>query len=254
MTAKKKARYYEEEDVWKFDPGHGDSVFELCFTEGSAGTARNDDARFEVWAHILRPNGPPKGPSLGPQLLLPEWQVRATFVQHKGRRALRSLCVEPAMTNGWSKTSTTNVPENGITASVLRQVPLRDMNAAIDAVLDYHRGGQGGETEPISQFGESKRGRPKNDDLKYAQYAKTYFSHSGSRQQIVDTANDFGIEASQMRNLLYRARKRGLLTSAGPGRAGGGPTDKALRILDAEKKRLRKSSSSARTNGPSHDR
>jgi hypothetical protein len=38
-----------------------------------------------------------------------------------------------------------------------------------------------------------------------------------------------------VRNYLFKARERSLLTSAGPGRAGGELTDKAKEILDGER-------------------
>jgi hypothetical protein len=42
-------------------------------------------------------------------------------------------------------------------------------------------------------------------------------------------------DLGQVRNYLFKARERSLLTSAGPGRAGGELTDKAKEILDGER-------------------
>lgn len=81
-----------------------------------------------------------------------------------------------------------------------------------------------GELEP------QRRGR---DDRAYAVVAANYVERVAARSPhpVEDVAAALFLSPSQVRNLLYEARRRDLLTRAGRGRAGGHLTDKARDLL-----------------------
>lgn len=75
-----------------------------------------------------------------------------------------------------------------------------------------------------------RRGR---DDREYAVVAARYVQAvaEASPHPVEDVAAALFLSPSQVRNLLYEARRRELLTRAGRGRAGGHLTDKARDLL-----------------------
>jgi hypothetical protein len=78
-----------------------------------------------------------------------------------------------------------------------------------------------------------RRGRP---DIEYARLARLYldFCHK-STTPMKDMAAHQGYTEHALRNLLYEARHRGLLTDAPKGRYGGELTDKAVHLLEEER-------------------
>ena len=85
-------------------------------------------------------------------------------------------------------------------------------------------------------FARRKRpGRAGRLDLEYARTAGAYVKHMRrSTTPLADLAGEMCLSASQVRSILYEARRRGLLTAAPKGRAGGELTEKALRLLEGE--------------------
>jgi transposase-like protein len=77
-----------------------------------------------------------------------------------------------------------------------------------------------------------RRGRP---DVFYAELAKQYVDllAEGSTPT-KDLAERLGYSASSIRDLIHQARRRGLLTRASKGLAGGELTENARRLLSIE--------------------
>lgn len=79
----------------------------------------------------------------------------------------------------------------------------------------------------------ARPGRRGRDDRFYAVLVRDYSGLvATSPTPVKELANKLGYSASQIRNLLYTARQRGLLTASEPGKAGGDETDKCREILD----------------------
>lgn len=77
-------------------------------------------------------------------------------------------------------------------------------------------------------------GRRGRGDVAYAAVAATYVGSLGAGRAVQLTASELGYSPSQVRNLLYEARRRGLLTDSPAGREGGELTDKARALLADE--------------------
>jgi hypothetical protein len=166
----------------------------------------------------------------------PEWTVDAKFVERDGHRILWSIRIRPA--GGWMKPGEHEISEGGLTAAVLRKVPLADLHAAIDDWISALRELEPGfDLGPLEGFKSHERVRGPSGDLKLAQYAEIYERHRGSRSQMRDAAVEAKLEPIQMRNYIYRARRRGLLTKTSAGRAGGDLTPRARSLLKRESER-----------------
>lgn len=145
---------------------------------------------------------------------------------------LRSLAVNPYE---WSDDVLEGMPE--LTSRLLRRVPLGEVQAVAARAITQL-------TERSHALGRwaqvlrdtprpGKRGRP---DRFYAELAADYCSQLGSSSTPVkDLADAVGYSESQIRNLLYEARRRDLLSSSPSGRAGGSLTTRARELLAAEK-------------------
>jgi hypothetical protein len=93
------------------------------------------------------------------------------------------------------------------------------------------------EQTPIAQI-ETDRWTPRKGDVRLAQTAKLYVEalQTGSKRPVADVQDQLAQEghrynATTIRTMLNRARKRGLLTPASKGRAGGDLTDEARKLL-----------------------
>jgi hypothetical protein len=81
-------------------------------------------------------------------------------------------------------------------------------------------------------FRESVPNETSRRDGEYAVLADEYVRRSlGSRTPVRDVATKYGLEATQVRDLLQEARRRDLLTRPGRGRAGGTLTDRGRNAL-----------------------
>jgi hypothetical protein len=77
-------------------------------------------------------------------------------------------------------------------------------------------------------------GRRGRDDLDYARVAAQYVALLHSQTPLKQLAEELRFNAKQVRNLLRKARDRGLLTEAPTGKAGGTLTPYALELLRAD--------------------
>lgn len=71
-------------------------------------------------------------------------------------------------------------------------------------------------------------------DKHYAEIAAKYVKALKLQHPVEAVAEATGMSPKAVRNVLYKARERDLLTSVGQGRAGGKLTDKAERLLAGE--------------------
>lgn len=81
-------------------------------------------------------------------------------------------------------------------------------------------------------------GRAGRDDLPYAEMAALYVEkqRTNAKTALKDLASEKAYSESRVRNILFTARQRELLTAAPAGKAGGELTDKALDILRHEER------------------
>jgi hypothetical protein len=129
--------------------------------------------------------------------------------------------------------------EGGITVDDLR---LLRLHQAAREILDHIRNEEASDLSwdaldvmPPREWATTLSKRPGQrgrNELDYALVAAKYVSHLGSHQPVVDVAKDLHLSTSQVRNILYQARRRGLLTGKDrQGKAGGDLTPKALELL-----------------------
>jgi hypothetical protein len=132
----------------------------------------------------------------------------------------------------------------GLTTHDLRGVRLGELYATVCQILEQGLQSEYAAGGPVPNppmppknwatvFHKTPRpGRGGRDDLWYAQLAAAYVA-IGSKTRVRDLAPRLHISESQLRNLLYETRRRGLLTSAPRGKAGGSLTEKAKELLDS---------------------
>ena len=136
--------------------------------------------------------------------------------------------------------------------AVLARRALADAKDVSQYMLDLLEGvpltRQDGSTAPFEMPGlhkfaavrwsDFKRpGRAGRSDLEYASLAREYVDETrvaGGRGAARRVANRHNLSVSQVRNLLYEAKRRKLKTGAAPGVAGGKLTEKALALLDGK--------------------
>lgn len=129
----------------------------------------------------------------------------------------------------------TEAPPPAVTSRLLRDLPLgaiaddlrnRLRAEGFDDVADYFR----------MASVERRPGRRRQPDEFYAQVAAAYIRalEAGSRSPARDIAEAESYSVSQVNNWIHEARRRELLTSAPPGRAGGELTVRARELLAKE--------------------
>ena len=118
-----------------------------------------------------------------------------------------------------------------ITSALLRKVP-------IERLIRLAQQGLPAEIAELPwrewvSIDPSRPGRPGRPDIEYAQIAETYVRIwlSGVPKPTEHLAEQVYLSPRQVRNVLGQARKRGLLTPAPRGKAGGELTDLAIEIL-----------------------
>lgn len=87
--------------------------------------------------------------------------------------------------------------------------------------------------ELASRWEKAANSRDRRGNTYYASVAAAYVELLADRAPVAALAKNLGVSASKVRNDLFAARERGLLTSTGQGRAGGELTDEAREILAA---------------------
>jgi hypothetical protein len=153
---------------------------------------------------------------------------------------------------------TAKVPRGGITARMVRAVrigehhrvasefisELRGQGGEPNIALDLIQGKAAGRMEVHSTF-EIKKTEPRSDvrprrrlakgrpEIFYAEMARAYVEElqAGSKRPIVDLAKRLRLDRSKVRDMIYAARRRGLLEGGSQGKKGGKLSDKAKRLL-----------------------
>lgn len=147
-----------------------------------------------------------------------------------GTRSLRSVPV--------------GLMQRAIRSEMERQA--RDANASADRlaevipagrpdlrqVITGQRGWAAAVRELVDDFGDRPRpGAAGRSDRHYAAIAAMYVDLLDQPRPVLAVAERSGLSEKSVRNLLFKARERGLLTSIGRGRAGGELTDAAKDLL-----------------------
>jgi hypothetical protein len=160
---------------------------------------------------------------------------------------LRLLPNEPGRKAGhWSADTLgarAPAPPGGLTADILRAVPIGEHRRLIENSLGEWKATLGKEffmrrdlgelVEVIAQDVAQRPGHEGRGDPFYARVAALYVARieEGNRRPIPQIARELGRTPAYVRNVLHDARQRGLLTKTQPGKAGGNLTAKARRLL-----------------------
>lgn len=154
-----------------------------------------------------------------------------------------------------------SVPAGGLTARLLRRVPLgreslelRDViekfraEGFTDQMVDRLLGQHGMSVRGFLRKAPSRPGRRGRDDVYYAELALQYRKaiDRNSTTPVLDVAKELEWSPAKVRDAIHDARRRGLLTSSGPGRPGGELTPKAQAVL---KDRLRRGTRGSEARG-----
>jgi hypothetical protein len=121
----------------------------------------------------------------------------------------------------------------GVTARLLRQLPIGAFVKEVLGLLQPERMPPGWRKALTEK--PRRPGRVGHDDAYYLPWAVEYDKRSRSKSPIADIAAAHGRKPEQVRDLIFRARRRGLLTDTEPGRAEGKLTAKARRLLEETK-------------------
>ena len=124
----------------------------------------------------------------------------------------------------------------GITLRLLRELNIGALEAAARMYLaqassEMLRRQLGEEWSEAAAARPGRRGRPPEW---YADFAREYdelVNRQGSRKPIDDLAARRQMDRTQVRNIIYKCRERGLLTGSGQGSSSGKLTAKARKIL-----------------------
>lgn len=130
-----------------------------------------------------------------------------------------------------------------MSSKTIRALPIGELLAASRKALSAQLGDRAGSsglrlislsTTRLAPFLEDARGRQPRDDVAYAGLALEYsfLVQDGDRTPAKTLAAQHGGVSGTWANRIAEARRRGLLTPVKPGEAGGGMTDKAMRLLN----------------------
>jgi hypothetical protein len=131
-------------------------------------------------------------------------------------------------------------PEGGLVTDDLRLIRLHEVarNLLVKITTgdesDWGNSPIGNPPMPPREWATSlakRPGRRGRDDYEYAQVARHYVALLGTATPLKHLADQLGFSASQVRNILYEARRRDLLTDAPKGKAGGTLTPYAYELL-----------------------
>lgn len=155
----------------------------------------------------------------------PDWVVQATFQSASHNPAIQSLAIRPY--RRWA-------PIAGLDTNIWRAVRLGDLQRKVwakvhteDVIkrLDIaHRRKADGRVP--------RRPRGGHNDLYYARWARRYVVARERPSPVQRLSKRHHLSVSQIRNILYEARQRELLTDSLKGKAGGDLTDKAIALLE----------------------
>ena len=142
-----------------------------------------------------------------------------------------SILTEPDSTHALGLETSGPAESEEITSTLLRKVP-------IGRLIRLAQQGLPAEIAELPwrewvSIDPSRPGRPGRPDIDYAQMAEMYVRvrHERVPKPTEHLAEQVYLSPSQVRNILGQARKRGLLTPAPRGKAGGELTELAIEIL-----------------------
>jgi hypothetical protein len=179
----------------------------------------------------------------------PDWVVTFVFGPTGDTAAIVVQPFDPSVPRDrWSTAAVHGIsePASPITVRLLRRLPIGQMERFAkswfrDLASGTNWGGDGpqphlAQSKPWSEVFEvslrpGRQGRP---DGFYANLARQYIERLGSGREVADLADSLGFSPSRIRDGLYEARRRDLLTAAPPGKAGGALTEKARELLARE--------------------
>jgi len=180
-----------------------------------------------------------------------DWSVAGIFVRDDEDLVLSELRILPNVAGPggeageWSRhpVDLAALPEGGMTARLLRKVPFEAL------IQDGHKHLQEMAAKgPPSSWAHrlnaepARPGRAGRGDRYYAAWASRYLAalERHPSAPIAELADKYDISRSSARDLVHKARERGLLTKRGQGRAGGALTEKGRVALEPSKKAAKK--------------
>lgn len=195
----------------------------------------SDKAIAQTWLRVVLPGG--------------EWVAAYRLTPQDGRYVVGEVRLFPNEPKGahpgqWSAERLGNdapVPPGGLPARLIRAVKVTDHLAYVAKITQKDQGARYGAAAQLAKQGfsdPSASGKRGYSDLFYARVAAQYvvLLDSGAskpirmlRKELADQGRHLS-EAS-VRDLVRRARDRGLLTKTHRGRAGGQLTQKAIALL-----------------------
>lgn len=191
---------------------------------------------------------------------LGNWRAAYRLMPHRGELVIAELRLFPRDSfpmrdvgqwsatflgmKAWDRLPPESTVANGITARLLRHVPLgADLTYATDVTEALRKRANRSlladlglpEQRPESRGRGGRRGRP---DLFYARLAREYVGRCGvSRSPVADLAARHKLNDSIVRDMVHAARERGFLTPGRPGYRGGQLTVKAEQLLQGAKRK-----------------
>lgn len=173
----------------------------------------------------------------------PDWVVQFVF----GPQGPASVIIRPHVEASnlddvvawWGQAAVTSIPSDSrpVTARLLRQLPIGELESWARGRLRAEAEGPTAPWFPHLRdwFGDDhrrdgKRG-PSLPDAAFAALAAAYVTNLTQGGSVRDLASAQGWSEKTIRNRLTEARRRGMLTSAPAGRAGGDLTEKARQTL-----------------------
>jgi hypothetical protein len=200
---------------------------------GSASGLEDDDPTVDARAVVMLPEFPgwrffvtfsPAGRVVG-------FEVHADLMQPttiRGQEAERTLSGLPRHP----------AAAPAITSRFLHKLPLGEIERVAKGGFMRVMSALKSTPELGERWGEAfkdvpRPGRAGRSDRDYAELAARYVAtiDDKSPAPVADLAREMSLDEMTVRHLLTAARKRGLLTPAPPGRAGGELTDKAIQLL-----------------------
>lgn len=156
-----------------------------------------------------------------------EWAMKVQFDMEMPGLPLVGLHLTPA---------TLSPPTQGLTVDVIRNITVGPLHAAVRDFLQLpFNTGAVPESERNEQGGIRRPGRGGRDPLFYAEWAARYLNACRkSEAPVAHLAEEHSFSEASIRGFLGEARRRGLLTPAPAGKAGGQLTDKAIALLADE--------------------
>jgi hypothetical protein len=207
---------------------------------GKAWEVELDHADFPGWSFVVgfSPNGTPAGFRMTPTVELPPHDPLTG--RHDGLTAL----------DWWVRWNMApDAP--ALTARMLRSVPLGKLQAV--ARESWERRGENtarvyarnadrspasamaATLRPVVDAMELRPGRRGRTDREYAALSTLYVASMADRVTLPELASSLHLSPGTLRNQLYEARRRGLLTAAPKGRSGGELTPKGRELLQKER-------------------